>query len=234
MSEFASCIVEMMLILSLVNHHPSLGQRLSIFVAVSSSVFTTQLQPLCLKDVIVLSTRGSRAPADQMSGGDYDGDEAWICWDERLVNTFSPSEPAAVVAPPITSCVSKEKLAASSRAHPPSFTDFLLVYDRLLESNDVVGQMSHWHLCRADWSPDGVFDVGCLHLSMALGAWIDVSKSDTAKFPSLNEYREESVPFWWPSSKRSRSGRSAAPVTTKASTVMTSTHRANTNSPLLP
>ena len=37
-------------------------------------------------DCVVLSVRGSASQASLMSGGDYDGDLAWVCWDERLVN----------------------------------------------------------------------------------------------------------------------------------------------------
>ena len=38
-----------------------------------------------LTAAIVLSTFGSESEADRMSGGDYDGDKAWICFDRDLV-----------------------------------------------------------------------------------------------------------------------------------------------------
>ncbi|KJZ76383.1 hypothetical protein HIM_04112 [Hirsutella minnesotensis 3608] len=41
-----------------------------------------------LKDVIVFSTKGKRPLADLLSGGDYDGDRAWVCWDRDIVNNF--------------------------------------------------------------------------------------------------------------------------------------------------
>eukprot|EP00727_Mastigamoeba_balamuthi_P009064 m51a1_g4780 putative -domain-containing protein (1476) ;mRNA; r:45152-50768 len=37
------------------------------------------------RDVLVLSTRGAVSPASLMSGGDYDGDRAFVCWDRRLI-----------------------------------------------------------------------------------------------------------------------------------------------------
>eukprot|EP00588_Corethron_pennatum_P026750 CAMPEP_0194318286 /NCGR_PEP_ID=MMETSP0171-20130528/14907_1 /TAXON_ID=218684 /ORGANISM="Corethron pennatum, Strain L29A3" /LENGTH=1087 /DNA_ID=CAMNT_0039075149 /DNA_START=655 /DNA_END=3915 /DNA_ORIENTATION=+ len=46
-----------------------------------------------LKNCILLSTKGSRSSADMMSGGDFDGDTAWVCFDENLVNHISPSSP---------------------------------------------------------------------------------------------------------------------------------------------
>uniref|UniRef100_A0A7S4VSM7 RNA-dependent RNA polymerase n=1 Tax=Ditylum brightwellii TaxID=49249 RepID=A0A7S4VSM7_9STRA len=33
---------------------------------------------------LVINSRGERSAADMMSGGDYDGDEAWVCWDKQL------------------------------------------------------------------------------------------------------------------------------------------------------
>ncbi|KAF8244293.1 RdRP-domain-containing protein [Wilcoxina mikolae CBS 423.85] len=41
-----------------------------------------------LKDVIVFSTKGNFPLAGMLSGGDYDGDKPWVCWDPRLVVPF--------------------------------------------------------------------------------------------------------------------------------------------------
>jgi hypothetical protein len=41
-----------------------------------------------LKNVIVFSAQGPRSLASKLSGGDYDGDKFWICWDEKLVQPF--------------------------------------------------------------------------------------------------------------------------------------------------
>ena len=41
-----------------------------------------------LYDVVVFSSKGPRALADHLSGGDYDGDIFWVCWDSRLVAPF--------------------------------------------------------------------------------------------------------------------------------------------------
>ncbi|KAM0427592.1 hypothetical protein ACHAPT_007553 [Fusarium lateritium] len=42
-----------------------------------------------LKDVVVFSSKGKSPLADLLSGGDYDGDKAWVCWDPQIVNNFS-------------------------------------------------------------------------------------------------------------------------------------------------
>ena len=50
------------------------------------AVFRPELEGL--RDVIVFSSRGQTSLASKLSGGDYDGDKAWICWDECLVDPF--------------------------------------------------------------------------------------------------------------------------------------------------
>ncbi|KAF4580869.1 RNA-dependent RNA polymerase 1 [Ophiocordyceps camponoti-floridani] len=41
-----------------------------------------------LKDVIVFSTKGTKPLAALLSGGDYDGDKCWVCWDRNIVDNF--------------------------------------------------------------------------------------------------------------------------------------------------
>ncbi|KAK8122586.1 RNA-dependent RNA polymerase [Apiospora sp. TS-2023a] len=50
------------------------------------AVFRPELGPL--KDVVVFPSKGNVALADKLSGGDYDGDIAWICWDPDIVGNF--------------------------------------------------------------------------------------------------------------------------------------------------
>lgn len=44
-----------------------------------------------LKDVIVFPRTGNVALAYKLSGGDYDGDTAWVCWDQTIVSNFISS-----------------------------------------------------------------------------------------------------------------------------------------------
>lgn len=41
-----------------------------------------------IKDQVIFPTTGSRPLADQCSGGDYDGDQFWVCWEALLVEPF--------------------------------------------------------------------------------------------------------------------------------------------------
>ncbi len=54
------------------------------------AVFKPELH--ALKDVIVFSAKGDIPLAKKLSGGDYDGDMAWVCWDPDLVENFVNAE----------------------------------------------------------------------------------------------------------------------------------------------
>lgn len=41
---------------------------------------------LKLRYGLVLSTKGLKSEAQKMSGGDYDGDKAWVCWNQNIVD----------------------------------------------------------------------------------------------------------------------------------------------------
>ncbi|OTB06797.1 hypothetical protein M426DRAFT_318509 [Hypoxylon sp. CI-4A] len=60
-------------------HYPSDIQRVK-------AVFKPELGSL--KDVIIFPTKGNIPLADKLSGGDYDGDIAWVCWEPAIVNNF--------------------------------------------------------------------------------------------------------------------------------------------------
>lgn len=60
-------------------HFPSDIQRVR-------AVFNTKLRRT--ENVILCSCKGDYPLAGKLSGGDYDGDIAWICWDQRLVQNF--------------------------------------------------------------------------------------------------------------------------------------------------
>lgn len=49
-----------------------------------------------LKDVIVFSVQGMRSLASMLSGGDYDGDKCWVCWDQRIVRPFRGVVPSSL------------------------------------------------------------------------------------------------------------------------------------------
>ena len=46
-----------------------------------------------LKTGLVLSTNGNRSAADMMSGGDFDGDMAWVSWNKTLLDQVRKCTP---------------------------------------------------------------------------------------------------------------------------------------------
>ncbi|KAL4784135.1 RNA dependent RNA polymerase-domain-containing protein [Aspergillus varians] len=56
-----------------------------------------------LKDCVVFSVKGDRPAADQMSGGDLDGDTFFVCWDSDLIpSTLSEAAQYPPGRPPVT------------------------------------------------------------------------------------------------------------------------------------
>ncbi|OJD14269.1 hypothetical protein AJ78_05371 [Emergomyces pasteurianus Ep9510] len=54
------------------------------------SVYKNELRHF--KDVIVFPTTGDTPLASILSGGDYDGDQCWVCWDPIIVREFNNTE----------------------------------------------------------------------------------------------------------------------------------------------
>jgi len=69
-----------------------------------------------LKTGIVLSTKGKRSAADMMSGGDFDGDTAWVCWNEELVKQVRDHSPEDTSSKAFTVKKSKEEGALFKQA----------------------------------------------------------------------------------------------------------------------
>ena len=59
------------------------------------AVFRPELRSL--RDVIIFSSKGETPLADMLSGGDYDGDKAWVCWDPDIVENFKGVLPQNVL-----------------------------------------------------------------------------------------------------------------------------------------
>ncbi|RGP77965.1 hypothetical protein FLONG3_3922 [Fusarium longipes] len=60
------------------------------------AVFKPELRHL--KDIILFSSLGDESLASKLSGGDYDGDKAWVCWDPDIVNNFESAEVPSTVS----------------------------------------------------------------------------------------------------------------------------------------
>lgn len=71
---------------------------------------------------IVISTRGARSEADMMSGGDYDGDKAWCCWNETVVSNVKECPGHRVgLSPPVDPFKQRPMAYAN-----PAWTDLII------------------------------------------------------------------------------------------------------------
>ncbi|WVQ80183.1 hypothetical protein IAT38_002288 [Cryptococcus sp. DSM 104549] len=103
-----------------------------------------------LKNVIVFSTQGERDLPNMLGGGDLDGDDYTLIWDQRFVQTLKVYDAMDYTAPPP---IRVNKVTQSHLNE--NFVQYIL--------NDVLGQVDNCHLALSD--RDTPFDKKCLHLS---------------------------------------------------------------------
>ena len=142
------------------------------------AVFKPELR--ALKDVIVFSAKGNTPLADKLSGGDYDGDQAWVCWDPDIVDNFRNAE---VPDPPdLSQFLRKDKTTfgeLAQRQHPHNLSDAVgEMIERSFEFNmgqSLLGQCTNYKekLC---YSTGTVRDRASVFLSTLLGNLVDQPK----------------------------------------------------------
>ncbi|RYP52716.1 hypothetical protein DL768_002145 [Monosporascus sp. mg162] len=133
-----------------------------------------------LKDVVIFSTKGNTPLADKLSGGDYDGDMAWVCWDPKIVNNF---QNAAVPEPPdlfSMRFLKKEKetydnLQAAGHTGSDLTAEFMLRSFRFNMRQAFLGMCTNWkeRLC---YMRGSVRDDTAVLLSTLLSNLVDQAK----------------------------------------------------------
>jgi RNA-dependent RNA polymerase len=116
-----------------------------------------------LKNVVVMPQTGDRDLSNMCSGGDLDGDDYMVLWDENLV-------PEDINVPPMDFTpqrpIEKEEPITVS-----DISDFFVTYMQ----NDTLGQIAHAHLAQAD--QDCVQGATCLALAKLHSQAVDYPKS---------------------------------------------------------
>lgn len=102
-----------------------------------------------LKNVVVLPQKGERDLANMCSGGDLDGDDYLVIWDEDLLPTEQNQEPMDYTAP--------DPVRADGPVTVDDMTKFFVTYMR----NDNLPQIAVNHRAFADSSWDGVKSDNC-------------------------------------------------------------------------
>lgn len=117
------------------------------------------------KNVVVMPQMGDRDLSSMCSGGDLDGDDYIVIWDQRLIPRIWNAEPFHYEAPP-----PKKVASAITTSH---LIDFFLDYLR----NDTLGQIAHAHLGAADRLADGLNSQICLDLCALHSKAVDYPKT---------------------------------------------------------
>ncbi|KAJ4374237.1 hypothetical protein N0V83_002978 [Neocucurbitaria cava] len=118
-----------------------------------------------LKNVVVLPQTGDRDLANMCSGGDLDGDDYMVLWDEDLL-------PEIINVPPMDFTPDKP-IETDKPITIADISAFFVTYMK----NDSLGQIAHAHLAQADLNEDGVSDHICLNLANLHSQAVDYPKS---------------------------------------------------------
>ncbi|KAB5517511.1 RNA dependent RNA polymerase-domain-containing protein [Coniochaeta sp. 2T2.1] len=142
------------------------------------AVFKTELR--ALKDVIVFSAKGNTPLADKLSGGDYDGDKAWVCWDPDLVDNFVNAD---VPEPPdLSAFITKDKTTFADLVQRGGHRNILSAVGDMIEKSfkfnmgqSLLGQCTNYKekLC---YRTGTVRDQASLVLSTLLSNLVDQPK----------------------------------------------------------
>ncbi|KAL2270613.1 hypothetical protein VTJ83DRAFT_2797 [Remersonia thermophila] len=158
------------------------------------AVFKPELH--ALKDVIVFSAKGNVPLADKLSGGDYDGDMAWVCWDEDIVENFVNAE--VPQQPNLSEFLGKDKttFAELVRQRGPSAhaARHEAVYDMIRRSFRFAMQPNYLGICtnykeKLCYHNNSVSDHDAILMSTLVGQLVDQSKQgiifDAERWESL-------------------------------------------------
>ena len=127
-----------------------------------------------LQDVVVLPQTGDRDIASMCSGGDLDGDDYLVIWDQDLVPEDWFREPMAY-----TSNVARD---LDHDVTVDETTSFFVTYMK----NDCLPQVAHAHLAWADWLQNGVNEEKCIKLAQLHSDAVDYNKTGNPAIMTRN------------------------------------------------
>lgn len=135
-----------------------------------------------IKDAIVFSTKEDIPLAGKLSGGDYDGDTVWVCWDSDIVNSF---ENTPFVHEKKQKPFYEFQLVSHSRPLKGNTADQFL--SRQFEINTIPSKLglatsTHEKLCYHMKRIDGL---ATIELAKLLGILVDARKSGSELLDSV-------------------------------------------------
>ncbi|KAL9101734.1 MAG: hypothetical protein Q9163_003032 [Psora crenata] len=147
-------------------HLPSDVQRVR-------AVFKPELR--AYRDTIIFPSKGQVSLASKLSGGDYDGDTVWVCWDQSIVEPFKNAQ--VPPTPPLEKYgIQTDKTKVSDMLSHDDYIDrFLLhAFEFNLQIN-LLGTCTNYHeaLCYARTS---IGSPQAIEIAMLLGLLVDSAK----------------------------------------------------------
>jgi hypothetical protein len=145
------------------------------------AVFKSELH--ALKDVIVFSRKGNIPLADKLSGGDYDGDLAWVCWDKEIVDSFTNAE--VPNEPDLSAYLGKDKTTfaelVQNTGKKGTRACYEAVYDMISKSFQFAMQQNFLGICtnykeKLCYHNNSVSNGDAVILSTLVGKLVDQSK----------------------------------------------------------
>ncbi|KAI9050431.1 hypothetical protein LZ554_005595 [Drepanopeziza brunnea f. sp. 'monogermtubi'] len=121
-----------------------------------------------LRDVVVFPASGDRDIPSMCSGGDLDGDDFFVIWDEALRPREWNCQPMNYIAP-------KPKL----HNQPVQIVDLMKFFVRFMK-NDSLPAIAHAHLAQSDALPMSVKDPKCIELASLHSKAVDYVKTGEA------------------------------------------------------
>ena len=128
------------------------------------------------RDVIVFSSKGDCSLAEKLSGGDFDGDKAWICWEPSIVEPFQNAcMPEAV--PLEEFGIVKDALKVSEVFDFPDFTSRFLLhgFDFNLRPN-MLGTCTTYHEAMC-YHENSISSRPAVSIAFLLGHLVDRAKA---------------------------------------------------------
>lgn len=134
-----------------------------------------------LVDVVVFPQTGDRAVTSMCSGGDLDGDDYLVIWDQDLIPTIWHTKPL--------NCVSHKAPDLDRDVTINDITSFYVTYMK----NDSLPRIAHAHMAHADYLVNGVYEPKCIRLAQLHSDAVDYNKTG---IPAVMERSLE--PRIWP------------------------------------
>ncbi|KAK6917984.1 RNA-dependent RNA polymerase, eukaryotic-type [Dillenia turbinata] len=133
-------------------------------VRVLEAVYEVSLEDKGLVDCLVFPQKGERPHPNECSGGDLDGDQFFICWDEGLIppQTETPMDYTGRRPRKMDHDVTLEEIHEF-------FVDYMI--------NDTLGAISTAHLVLADREPSKACSPKCLQLAALHSMAVDFAKT---------------------------------------------------------